>query len=208
MSAPDPDPAPDRPDTGRPLFERARGGDGRAVSELVERYLPSLRAYVRLRHDPSLAARESSSDVVQSVCRELLVNLDAIEWRGESAFRAWLYTAVRRKLADRAAYLRAARRDIGREEPAAADDADDSRLLACYAALGSPSGDAMGRELLARMEAAFARLPADYREVIVLSRIVGLDRAAVAEHMGRSAASVRNLLARGLARLAEELEPG
>lgn len=187
------------------LLRRAVDGDERALETLVARHLPALRAYVRLRQGPLLSARESSSDVVQSVCRELIAGLDRITWRGQSAFRAWLYTAARRKLADRAAYLGAARRDVRREEQVAPDD-DDAGLLACYASVASPSGVAMGRELLTRIEDVFARLPDDYREVIVLSRVVGLERAEVAAQMERSEGSIRNLLSRALARLAEELE--
>ena len=41
--------------------------------------------------------------------------------------------------------------------------------------------------------------------MIVLTRVVGLTRAEVAERMQRSEASVRSLLTRALAELAEQL---
>jgi RNA polymerase sigma-70 factor (ECF subfamily) len=62
------------------------------------------------------------------------------------------------------------------------------------------------RERIARLEAAFDRLPADYREVITLTRIVGLPHREVAEAMGRSETASRMLLYRALAELAAELE--
>jgi RNA polymerase sigma-70 factor (ECF subfamily) len=151
---------------------------------------------------------------VQSVCRDVLQNLDRFRYPGESAFRAWLYATAMRKIADRAEYWGAARRDPAREVAPAAHAAqhsggDEQRLFDVYRdSLPTPSQAAMGREALARIEEAFERLPEDYREVIVLSRIVGLSRAEVAAQMQRTEASVRNLLSRALAELAEHLDVG
>jgi hypothetical protein len=66
------------------------------------------------------------------------------------------------------------------------------------ARFASPSGVAMGREELERMSAAFEELDPDHKEVILLSRVVGLSRAEVAAEMDRTEASVRNLLHRAL----------
>jgi RNA polymerase sigma-70 factor, ECF subfamily len=63
-------------------------------------------------------------------------------------------------------------------------------------------------EELGRLEAAFARLDADYREVIVLARVVGLSHAEIAARMGRTESATWNLLARALAKLSTELERG
>ncbi|HEX5011680.1 MAG TPA: sigma-70 family RNA polymerase sigma factor [Planctomycetota bacterium] len=194
------------------LVVAAAGGDTAAVQQLLQRHLPGLRAYVRLRAGATLRKHESSSDLVQSVCRDVLENMGRFRYPGEAAFRAWLYATALRKIADRAEYWRAAKRDPGREVPLDARGAtptatDDARLMEVYrASFFSPSQAAMGREALARIEQAFEKLPEDYREVIVLSRVVGLSRAEIAERMGRTEASVRNLVSRALAELAEHLE--
>jgi len=195
------------------LVQAAATGDASAVERLLERHLPGLRAYVRLRTGAVLRHHESSSDLVQSVCRDVLENMDRFRYPGEAAFRAWLYATALRKIADRAEYWKAAKRDPGREVPldprrasSAPTAGDDARLLDVYRASFSPSQAAMGREALVRIEAAFEKLPDDYREVIVLSRVVGLSRAEIAERMGRTEASVRNLVSRALAELAEHLE--
>ena len=75
-------------------------GDRRAVQQLLERHLPSLRAYVRLRAGAVIPRHESGSDLVQSVCRDVLENLDRFRYPGEAAFRAWLYATALRKIAD------------------------------------------------------------------------------------------------------------
>ncbi len=78
-------------------------------------------------------------------------------------------------------------------------------LAACYSSVLSPSRQLITEERIRALEAAFDALPDDYREVIALSRIVRLSRAQVAEQMGRTDDSVRNLMPRALAALAEEL---
>ena len=39
-----------------------------------------------------LRAMESTSDIVQSVCREILQHKDRFQYPGEDGFRRWLYT--------------------------------------------------------------------------------------------------------------------
>lgn len=206
-------PAPTGDDAS--LVDAAVAGDASAIEQLLERHLPGLRAYVRLRAGAGLRSRESSSDIVQSVCRDVLENMGRFRYPGEAAFRAWLYATAMRKIADRAEYWRAAMRDPAREvrlspgTTSRPSGSDDARLAEVYrASFFSPSQAAIGREALAKLEAAFEKLPEDYREVIVLSRIVGLSRAEIAEKMGRTEASVRNLVSRALAELAEHLEGG
>lgn len=172
-------------------------GDRRVLEELLERQLPSLRAFVRLRAGRDVRARESSADIVQSVCREILQDLGRFEYRDEAAFRSWLFDTALHKIIDRHRYHHAAKRDAAREMPIGAGcEAGDAQILACYTRIASPS-----RGAIARVEAAFDALPDDYRRVITLARIVGLSHGEIAREMGRSEDAVRNLLARALARL-------
>ena len=55
----------------------------------------------RLHLDPLLRARESCSDMVQSVCRECLQDLGAFEFRNEPAFRKWLLQKAQSKFVDK-----------------------------------------------------------------------------------------------------------
>jgi RNA polymerase sigma-70 factor (ECF subfamily) len=194
------------------LAQRAAAGDRRAVELLIERYLPSLRAFVRLRSDARLRARESSSDVVQSVCREVLEHADRFRYPSEGAFKRWLFTTAQRKLVNHAKYHLAEKRDAGLEvriEPGggSGERSGAEHLLACYSSFSTPSLHAEAHEELERIEAAFAKLPEEYREVITLAHVVGLSRAEIAEEMGRSEGAVRVLLFRALARVSSLLEP-
>jgi RNA polymerase sigma-70 factor (ECF subfamily) len=184
------------------LVRRAQGGDRAAVEALLELHLPALEAYVRLRVGRGLGAREGVSDVVQSTCRELLERRDDFRHGGASAFRHWLHATAARKIADKHAFHNAARREAKREETPR--DADPLESL--LAQVATPSQEAVGQELLARLEAAFAELADDEREVVMLSRVVGLSRGDVAEAMGRSEPAVRNLLYRTMSKLAAKLD--
>jgi RNA polymerase sigma factor (sigma-70 family) len=190
------------------LVLRASRGDPVAVEDLLALHLPALRAFVRLRCGPMIRAKESSSDLVQSVCRELLGGLHDFEYAGEAAFKSWLFTAAARKVADRAAFWQAGKREAAREAQPAFDatGSGDGALIDIYRTACTPSQVVMGREALERIEAAFDTLPDDYREAVVLSRVLGMSRAEVAAAMGRTEAAVRHLLFRGLAQLAGELD--
>ncbi len=169
-------------------------------------HLPGLEGYLRLRMGPVLRAKESASDLVQSLCREVLGDLSHFEYRGEAAFRHWLYAQAAHKLIDRHRLLTAEKRDPRREVPL--DSGRSSAVLSCYGTLCTPSRALSAKEAVASIEGAFDALPDDYKEAITLHRMVGLSHAEIAVHMGRSEGAVRNLVYRGLALLAMRLGGG
>jgi RNA polymerase sigma-70 factor (ECF subfamily) len=186
------------------ILGRAREGEPAALDDLLARSLPALRAFVRLRTGEAVRAKESCSDLVQSVCVEALRELPACRAGDESQFRGWLCTVALHKILDKRKFWEAARRDAGREaQPGAASS--DGDLLAAYATFCTPSQDLAAQEEVARIERAFDALPEDYREVIALSRLAGLSHRDIAERLGSSEAAVRQLLHRARARLARLL---
>lgn len=173
----------------------------------MEAALPELRAFIRLRLGPTIRARESSSDLLQSVCREALLESPTLEFRGERAFRRWLFTVAERKIIDRARYWNADRRNPGHEGSSFDDASADeiARLRDSYAAFMRPSREADLREQVERLEAAFQRLSERDREVLTLSRLMGMSHAEVAESLGIAEGAARMALARALTRLSTEL---
>lgn len=165
------------------------------------RHLPGLQGWLRLRMGGNLRRRETEEDLVQSVAREVLGELSDFEWRGEAAFRHWLYLKAQRKLIDKARHTGAERRSPAREKSM------DSRsaVLSIAGNLVSPSAAAAGAEEVERIERAFAELPADYQEAISLQRLCGMNFAEIAERMDRTEGAVRNLVYRGLSKLALRL---
>ena len=188
----------------RDLIEAAAGGDPDAQGELLDQHLARLRAFVRLKMGRFLRSKESSADLVQSVCREVLEDLPRFEYRTEGSFRHWLFTRAERKIQKRGRFYRQQKRDAARE--VAYDLGEDDAVLDGVRPLFTPSQHARAAEELDRLEDAFQALPDDYREVILLSRIVGLSHEEIAERMGRSRQAIWSLLSRALARLAVQVD--
>jgi RNA polymerase sigma-70 factor (ECF subfamily) len=187
----------------RRLIHDASKGDQTALEGLLLQHLPALQAFVRLRMGEHLKARESCSDLVQSVCREVLQDLPAFEYRDEAGFRQWLYTRALNKIFNRARFYKAEKRDLAKElRPGGGGDTTGTAgILDVYRSFCTPSEDAVAHERMRQVEEAFARLPEDYREVITLSRVIGLSHQQIAEQMKKSEGAVRVLLHRALARL-------
>ena len=183
------------------LAERAARGDKEAVDRLVTRHLPALRAFVRAHMGVGLRARESSSDLVQSVCRELLTHQERFQYPGEEAFKAWLFTTARRKIANRARDLGRQKREVAREDGGGFDEGAPPELYDTYARFTSPSGVVLRREEVALLEGALDRLQPEQREVLTLAYMAGLSRAEIGRQTGRSEEAVRSMLYRASARL-------
>lgn len=195
-------PAAERPTTLE-LIQLAQRGDALAVDELMRRHLAVLRAFVRAKTGPELRQREADSDLVQTVCREALRSLQDYQWRGEGSFRLWLFSVALHKLRNKHHFYHAERRDLRRER---GDAAENHELAAAYGHVTTPSQHAIARELVERVEAALDRLEPAHRDVIVLSRIVGLSHKEIGAHLGKSAGAVRATLNRALARLAGSMQ--
>ena len=179
------------------MFAASQAGDRTALEALLQRYLPRLSAFVRARLDPSLRARESGTDFIQSACREALAHADTFTYRGEEEFRGWLFTIALNKIRQRVEHFATQKRGAGGK----AAPLPDSGVVDARATFNSPSQVAMGHELEERMQHALDQLPEEYREVITLSRIAGLSHTEIARHMNRSEGAVRVLLSRALLRL-------
>ncbi|MEM9799906.1 MAG: sigma-70 family RNA polymerase sigma factor [Planctomycetota bacterium] len=188
-------------------LRKAAGGDAAAFETIFARNMPGLVAFVRSRLGARLAARESATDIAQSVFREGLEDLDDFEYRGEEAFRGWVYQQAVRKILDRNRYYGRDRRDIGREvSPGAGSDDDAPSLMDALGTIATPSRHASAREELARFEAALAELPENQRDAVMMSRVMGMEYADIGDVMGVTASAVRGLVARGLATVADSLE--
>lgn len=187
------------------LITLAGRGDRDAIGALLDRHLPALRAYVRLRMGPRVRRWDHENDVAQAVCVDILENLDGFVYRGEAAFRQFLFAAARRQLADRDDYLKAAKRDVDLVATNAGHTSGDRVAREVHAAFGTPSQLAIRGETLARIERALDEMPEESREVILMSRLAGLSTAAIAERLGKDPSTVRSTLCRALVKLSGAL---
>lgn len=199
------DPAPNSEDDIRELVKKAQAGDSDALEELFRIHEPSLTGFVRLRAATIVRARESCSDLTQTILREVLQSLPKFEYRGPDSFRKWVFTLAANKLTYRLRYYLAEKRTRRRE--VLLDDSPDEIAAAAqtYKRIHRPSEIATARETLERMERAFVELPPEQQEVILHARISELPHAEIAEIMGRSEVATRQLLHRALIRLSSLL---
>lgn len=160
---------------------RLRAGDARAFSALYERHARRLYTFLA-RHSRD---RHLAEDLLQETFLRVFTHRRA--YRASGQFRAWLFTIARRLLIDH----------VRRERPVwdAPDVADQAP------ASGSPESHAEARESLERLEGALAALPSSLREVVLLSRLVGLRADEIAEVTGSTPGAVRVALHRALRRL-------
>ncbi len=179
--------------------------DSDELERLLERHLGDVQAYVRRNMGADLARKEAAEDLVQSICREALQSRGRFRYEGEAAFRRWLLQIALHKLIDRRRFYASERR----ADPARAADLpsewDVQELAKLARSLGSPSGEAMLREDLARLAHALERLSESDRTVIRLIYIDGRTHADAAERMRCTEAQSRGRLFMALARLSTHL---
>lgn len=186
------------------LLQQARAGDGPALGRLLELYRNYLTLLARLQVDQRLQGKFDPSDLVQETFLE--AHRDFVQFKGgsEPELVAWLRQILVTNLANLVRHYRGTqRRDIRLERELAADIDESSRALdrGLVARHSSPSQQAARHEQAVLLADALNRLPADYREAIILRHLEGLTFPEVAERMERSVDSVKKLWARALVRL-------
>ena len=175
------------------LLLRARQGDESARNELCARYLPRLRRWAHGRLPVWARENLDTEDIVQDALMKSVRRLESFTPKHEGAFCAYVCEALRNRLRD--ALRRSARRPAGVQLSLDQPASDPS-----------PLEQAVGRELLARYDAALQRLRESDRELVVARVELGLDYAEIADLSGKpSLAAVRVAVSRALVRLGTEM---
>lgn len=188
------------------LYRRAANGDRTAQERLLLPLEAPLRAYVRMRAGPELRAAESVSDVVQSVFRELLVDLDKVRIDEEGGLQGWALRTARYKIVNKVRRLRAQKRGNIRRQELPSWSRIDQTVADLFSRLPAPADVAVAAETHHLLDCALRTLPELHQRVIVLARMMELPHAQVARQLGRSPGATRILLMRALAGLAKALE--
>lgn len=190
------------------LLAQARHGDAAALGRLLELYRNYLRILARGLIRGALRVQLDPSDLVQETYLEAQRDLGQFAGQSEGQLVAWLRQILVRNLADQVKFHQALGRDVQRQ--VSLDALLECSALNVQQALGarlsSPSANVARREQAVLVADAIARLPADYREVILLRHAEHLPFAEVAARMDRSAGAVRMMWVRALEKLHQELE--
>ena len=190
------------------LLESARDGDSLALGQLLELYRGYLALLARLQIGRRLQGKVDAADLVQETFLEAHRHFAQFRGTVEAELISWLRQILAGLLANLVRrYFGTQRRDV-RLERELADELDRSSQAlgqSLAAPHSTPSQRAARREQAVLLADALERLPDDYREVIILRHLEGLNFAEIAERMGRSVDSVKNLWARALAQLRRTL---
>jgi RNA polymerase sigma-70 factor (ECF subfamily) len=191
-----------------PTFDRlltlARGGDGSALGQLLERYRVYLTVLARVQIGRRLQGKMEAADLIQETFLEAHRALRNFRGRGEREFTSWLRQILAATIAHQVRrYLGTKSRDVRLERKLAEElDASSGALdRGLVAKQSSPSQRASNQEQASLLAAALDELPEDYREVLVLRHLEGLTFPQVAQRMERTLDSVEKLWTRALAKL-------
>jgi RNA polymerase sigma-70 factor, ECF subfamily len=186
------------------LLREARVGNAATLGQLLELYRRYLALLARVQIGQRLQGKADASDLVQETFLEAHRQFGKFRGTTEAQFVCWLRKILAANLADLLRrYLGTQGRDVRLEREIEGAFDQSSVLLdrGLVAEQSSPSQQAAGREQAVLLADALARLPDDYRDVLVLRHLEGLTFPEVARRMGRSLDSVEKLWMRALARL-------
>lgn len=174
------------------LVRRVQAGDSTAWEDLYRRYHDALLFAIRSRLGRGLRGWLQSEDILQSVVKDALRDLERFEPRGSGSLRHYLHVCVLNKIRSKAAHFEADKRAGERRLSSSALD----RLS------GPPEApryhDGARYE---RLERGLEQLPEAMREVVLLRSVEGLSNDEAAGILAKTPAATSKLYNRALARL-------
>ena len=186
------------------LLLEIRDGNHTVIGHLLESYSSYLTVLARIQIGRRLRGKADPSDIVQEVFLDAHRQMQQFRGTTEAEFSAWL----RRMLAGQIAlllrrFLGTKGRDIQMERELTMQIDHSSQIMdrGLMANDGTPSQHASRREQSVLLAEALTKLPADYREVIILRHLEALSFLEVSQRMSRSEDSVQKLWVRALASL-------
>jgi RNA polymerase sigma-70 factor (ECF subfamily) len=186
------------------LLLSARQGNEQALGELLEHFRHYLELLARLEIGRRLQTKIDTADVIQDTYLDAHRGFKSFRGSSEQEFVAWLRAIFATRLSMLLRhYLGTQGRDLRREQGLEINLDQTSQLLerGLFANGNSPSQSVMRREQGVLLAEALARLPEDYREIVMLRHLEDLPFGDVAVRMNRSVDSVQKLWVRALARL-------
>ncbi len=173
------------------LMTRLRGGDADAAAAVFDRFARRLVRLAGSRLPQALSPKLDAEDVVQSVFKSFFIRYGDGRLTAEGWDGLWTILTILtvRKCGHKVEHFRAARRDVGRETPAAPDS--DSRPGPEAAA---PDPQPVEALLLAEtLEEVLRGLREDQRPIVLL-RLQGFLQQEIAEQVGCTERTVERVL--------------
>lgn len=186
------------------VLQKAQRGDQESLGELLAVYRGYLLAIAVAKFDRRVRARCNPSDVGQETLLEAYRDFHMFRGGLEREFLAWLRRILANNLARAVeVHLLTDKRDLRREcqlEPT--QSAGGSRIEQrdrWFADVApSPSSACQQQEQLMTVLDRMSRLPAHYRDVLILRHIEELSFEDVGSRLGKSSGAVRMIWLRAL----------
>ncbi len=205
-----PDVAPDAESAATP-----EGASGKApavganlnaesLTALIKHFYMPLLNYCRKNAGSRVLSQESGSDLVQSICREVLEDRRDLTFLGLAAFWRLLVRRACFKISDRVRRINSGKRDAFRE----LHDMDPNLLWEDNRAgrSESPSQLAIANEVRDLLSCAVEKLPDDQQFLIRSLIFEGRSRDKVAEELSINQGALRTRLSRAMERLWKALD--
>jgi RNA polymerase sigma-70 factor (ECF subfamily) len=189
------------------LLRQAQAHDRTSLGQLLELTRQYLTLLAQVQIGRRLQGKVDASDVVQETF--LAAHRDFASFRGttEKEFAFWLRQILAGRLGTLIRrYCGTQGRNVRLERQLTDELGGSSQALELIAPTSSPSQQMCRREQSLLLADALSRLPAHYRQVLVMRHLDGLRFPEIAQRMDRSIDSVEKLWVRGLARLRREWE--
>ena len=191
------------------LLLQAKEGSDAARGELLESYRPYLELLARIELGRRLQTKVDAADLVQETFLEAHRNFGLFRGRSEPEFTSWLREILAGRIGNLVRhYLGTQGRDLRREQGWNVNLDESSRVIdrGFFALQSTPSQHVAAREQGVLLADALAKLPVDYREVVVLRHFEELTFPEVARRMERTVDSVQKLWVRALATLKQTMQ--
>ena len=191
-------------------LDEAQSGSTEAIGWLFAAYQPGLLKIAIADEERLLRTKVDAEDLVQQVFLQAYRNWQQFQGETPAELLAWLRQILRHTMSNLSRWFHSQKHDVRREIPFA----ESNSSVVCTQSLtegdGASGNETMGRDTgggqAGVVERILARLPEDYRRVIVLRIREDRSFAQIAGLMGRSPAAVRKLLSRALEKTRKNLE--
>lgn len=181
------------------LVRQFRAGDGDAFDTLVRRFQDRMYNLAFRMVNNHEEARDLTQEIFIRLHRKIR------SFRGESAFGTWLHSLAINLCRTRLARLRVrAGREVMSLDDTGPDDPESRDRLAQARGPG-PDAAAASRDIMNAVGGCIAELATEYREVMVLRDIQGLEYEEIAVALNLALGTVKSRLARARMQVKEKL---
>ena len=179
------------------LIQAFRAGQEAAFTQLVQKYQQHVFNLIYHHSGPHVEVEDLAQEVFLRVYSHLK------NFKGQSAFRTWLYRIALNVCIDHAR-KRKLRRMLSLE---GLSEWTKARISLRHPAPVSPQAETEKHELQERLRQALAQLPEEFRQPLVLRDLEGLNYEEIAAITGMNLGTVKSRIFRGRQRLRELLAP-